>query len=231
MNVDAAEVARFEALAGRWWDPRGEMRALHDINPLRLAWIDARAPLAGLAVLDVGCGGGLLAEAMARAGAQVTGIDVAGAALTVARQHAEAAGLELRYEAASAEELAGREAGRFDVVTCLELLEHVPRPDEALAACARLARSGGDLFFSTLNRNPKSFLLAIFAAEYLLGLVPKGTHEYARLIRPSELGAWARAAGLDVAEVAGLHYNPLSRGYSMGGNADVNYFMHCRRPV
>ncbi|HUO82292.1 MAG TPA: bifunctional 2-polyprenyl-6-hydroxyphenol methylase/3-demethylubiquinol 3-O-methyltransferase UbiG [Gammaproteobacteria bacterium] len=230
MNVDAAEVARFEALAARWWDPRGEFRALHDINPLRLAYIDTRASLAGRAVVDVGCGGGLLTEAMARAGAQVTGIDRSPGALAVARQHAESSGITVRYEAASPEELAEREAGRFDVVTCLELLEHVPRPEEAVAACARLAKPDGQVFFSTINRNPKSFLLALVGAEYVLGLVPKGTHEYARFIQPSELGRWARAAGLEVAGETGLHYNPFLRRYTLGGNVDVNYFTHCRRP-
>jgi 2-polyprenyl-6-hydroxyphenyl methylase/3-demethylubiquinone-9 3-methyltransferase len=231
VNVDAIEVARFEALASRWWDPQGEFRALHDINPLRAAYIDARAGLAGSIVVDVGCGGGLLAEAMARAGAQVTGIDRSPGALAAARQHAASSGLTVRYEAASAEELAAREAGQFDVVTCLELLEHVPRPEETVAACAQLARPGGELFFSTINRNPKSFLLALVAAEYVLGLVPKGTHEYARFIRPSELGRWARAAGLELADATGLHYHPLTRRYTLGGSTDVNYFVHCRRPA
>lgn len=227
-NVDPAEIDRFAALASRWWDPNGEFRALHAINPLRLEYIGERAPLAGFRAVDVGCGGGLLAEAMAAAGARVTGIDMAEAALAVARVHAAASGVELRYELATAEQLAEREAGLFDVVTCLELLEHVPRPDEVVAACARLLRPGGNVFFSTINRNPKSFLFGVVGAEYVLGLLPRGTHEYGRFIRPSELAGWSRAAGLEVTDLTGLHYNPLAGQYSLGGNVDVNYLMHCR---
>lgn len=228
-NLDAAEVERFEALAARWWDPRSEFGALHRINPLRLGYIAARASLAGNRVADIGCGGGLLAEAMARVGADVTGVDAGESAITVARAHAAASGVALRYEIATAEALAEREAGQYDIVTCLELLEHVPRPAAVVAACARLARPSGNVFFSTLNRNPKSFLFGIVGAEYVLGLVPRGTHEYERFIRPSELAAWARAAQLEVADLTGLHYQPLTDQYSLGGNVDVNYLMHCRR--
>ncbi|MBA3565012.1 MAG: bifunctional 2-polyprenyl-6-hydroxyphenol methylase/3-demethylubiquinol 3-O-methyltransferase UbiG [Gammaproteobacteria bacterium] len=228
-NVDPAEIGRFEALASRWWNPHGEFRALHAINPLRLAYISERAPLAGSRIVDVGCGGGLLAEAMAGAGGAVTGIDMAETALAVARAHAAASAVELRYELATAEQLAAREAGHFDVVTCLELLEHVPQPGQVVAACARLARPGGNLFFSTINRNPKSFLFSIVGAEYVLGLLPRGTHEYERFIRPSELASWARLASLEVADLTGLHYDPFAARYSLGGNVDVNYLMHCRR--
>jgi 2-polyprenyl-6-hydroxyphenyl methylase / 3-demethylubiquinone-9 3-methyltransferase len=231
VNADPAEIAKFDALAQRWWDPAGEFRPLHEINPLRLDYIEARAGLRGRRVLDVGCGGGLLAEGMARRGATVTGIDLARAPLTVARLHALEAGIELEYRESSAEDCAAREVGRYDAVTCLEMLEHVPAPSATLAALARLVRPGGDVFVSTLNRNLKSFLFAIVGAEYLLGLVPKGTHEYARFIRPSELGAWARAAGLEIVDLTGLVHEPLGRSYRLAADVGVNYLAHLRRPA
>jgi len=228
-NADPAEVAKFNALAQRWWDPHGEFRPLHEINPLRLDYIEARAGLKGRHVLDVGCGGGLLAEGMARRGARVTGIDAAAAPLTVARLHALEAGIELAYHQSTAEEFAAREPGTFEIVTCLEMIEHVPDPASTVRALATLVRPGGDVFISTINRNAKSFLLAIVGAEYLLGLVPRGTHEYARFVRPSELAAWARAADLDLLELTGLAHDPLTRSYRLGRDVDVNYFAHLRR--
>ena len=229
-NVDAAEIARFDALAARWWDPTGEFRPLHDINPLRLDYIDERAPLPGQRVLDVGCGGGILAEAMFERGATVTGIDMAKSPLAVARLHLEDSGAEVEYLECTAERLADQRPGTYDVVTCMEMLEHVPSPSAVVDACSRLARPGGHVFFSTINRNPKSFLFAIVGAEYLLRLLPAGTHEYRNFIRPSELEAWARLAGLHLLDSIGMHYNPLVRRYSLGRNVDVNYLMHYRRP-
>ena len=229
-NVDAAEIAKFDALAARWWDPQGEFRPLHEINPLRLDYIRQRAPLKDRIVLDVGCGGGILAESMANAGAQVTAIDMADKPLTVARLRQEESGTEVDYRQATAEDLAAEMPGEFDVVTCLEMLEHVPSPHAVIDACARLVKPGGDVFFSTLNRNPKSFLFAIIGAEYVLNLLPAGTHEYAKFIRPSELDAWSRDAELELCGSIGLHYNPITREYSLGDNVDVNYMMHFRRP-
>jgi 2-polyprenyl-6-hydroxyphenyl methylase/3-demethylubiquinone-9 3-methyltransferase len=229
MNVDPAELEKFSALASRWWDPEGEFRPLHEINPLRLQWIDERASLAGKKVLDVGCGGGILAEAMAGRGAQVTGIDLGGKSLRVAELHLLQSKAAVRYEEASAEQFAERHPGEFDVVTCMEMLEHVPAPSSAVAACARLARPGGQVFFSTINRNPKSYLFAVIGAEYVLGLLPRGTHDYARFIKPSELSRWARAAGLRVAEVIGMTYNPLTRRYRLEADCDVNYLVRCVR--
>lgn len=229
-NVDASEVAKFDALASRWWDPNGEFRPLHEINPLRLDWIRQYVDLSGCRALDVGCGGGILTEAMAGAGAVVTGIDMADKPLGVARLHQVESGAAVEYEQTTAEELASRHAGRYDVVTCLEMLEHVPAPSRVVAAVAELARPGGHVFFSTINRNPKSFLFAIVGAEYVLGLLPKGTHEYQKFIRPSELDAWARAARLDHHASIGLHYNPVTREYTLGPNVDVNYLMYYRRP-
>jgi len=228
-NVDPAEIAKFEALASRWWDPHGEFRPLHRMNPLRANYIDARAALAGKRVLDVGCGGGILAEAMARHGARVTGIDLGEKALKVAQLHLLESRQPVRYELASAEEFAGRHAGSFDVVTCMELLEHVPDPAAMVAACTRLARPGGHVFFSTINRNPKSYLFAVIGAEYVLGLLPKGTHDYQRFVKPSELAAWSRASGLRTVELIGMTYNPLSRRYSLGRDCDVNYLLCTRR--
>ena len=230
-NVDSAEVAKFDALASRWWDPAGEFRPLHEINPLRLDYIRQRVELEGRRVVDVGCGGGILAEALANAGARVTGIDVADGPLTVARLHQAESGTDVEYLSSTAEALADSRAGQFDVVTCLELLEHVPSPPAVVDACKRLVGPGGDIFFSTINRNPKAFLFAIVGAEYLLRLLPTGTHEYSKFIRPSELAGWARKAGLELQDSIGLHYNPITREYSLGPNVDVNYLMHFRRPT
>jgi 2-polyprenyl-6-hydroxyphenyl methylase/3-demethylubiquinone-9 3-methyltransferase len=225
MNVDPAELEKFNALAHRWWDPEGEFRPLHDINPLRLDWIAQHASLGGARVLDVGCGGGILAEAMAKRGARVTGIDLSEKALRVAQLHLLESKLEIRYEMAAAEDF----AGEFDVVTCMELLEHVPDPSRMVAACARLVRPGGQVFFSTINRNPKSYLFAVVGAEYVLGLLPKGTHDYARFIKPSELARWTRAAGLRTDELIGMTYNPITRRYRLEGDCDVNYLVRCTR--
>ncbi len=229
-NADPNELAKFSELAHRWWDPTGEFRPLHQINPLRLAWIEGKARLAGKRVLDVGCGGGILAEAMARAGATVKGIDLAEKPLAVARLHGLESGVPVDYEAISAEDLARREPGAYDVVTCLEVLEHVPDPARTVRACAALARPGGQLFFATINRNPKSYLLAIIGAEYVLGLLPRGTHDYAKFIKPSELLRWCRDAGLDVGHLVGMTYNPLTQVYALGRDADVNYLVHATRP-
>lgn len=230
-NADPAELRKFERLAAQWWDAAGEMKPLHQINPLRLRYVDERAPLAGKQVLDVGCGGGLLAEAMARAGARVTGIDLAGEALQAARAHAQAAGITVDYREIAAEALAVGQPGSFDIVTCMEMLEHVPDPASIVGACARLVRPGGDVFFSSINRTPKAWLLAIVGAEYLLRLVPQGTHDYARFICPSELDEWSRAAGLVLREATGLHYDPLLGRHRLGGSVDVNYLLHARRPA
>ncbi len=229
-NADPAELQKFGALAHRWWDPQGDMRPLHEINPLRLDWIDRLASLAGKRVIDVGCGGGILAEAMAQRGARVTGIDLSPKPLRVAQLHALESGVTMDYREASAESMAAESPGAFDVVTCMEMLEHVPDPASTVAACSQLARPGGWVFFSTINRNPKSFLFAIVGAEYVLRLLPKGTHEYAKFIRPSELAAMARAAGLDLVEVLGLTYNPLTRRFALGRDTDVNYLVACRKP-
>ncbi len=230
INADPQELAKFSELAHRWWDPDSEFRPLHQINPLRLDWIAQRAPLKGARVLDVGCGGGILSEAMARRGADVLGIDLADKPLKVAQLHAlEAGASSVDYRLVSAEDLAREAPVSFDVLTCMEMLEHVPDPASVVAACAALARPGGALFFSTLNRNPKSFLYAIVGAEYVLGLLPKGTHEYAKFIRPSELARWCRDAGLAVLETCGLEYDPLKRRYSLSTNVGVNYMFACRK--
>ena len=229
MNADPAELEKFEKLAHRWWDPAGEFRPLHDINPLRLEWIARHAPLEGRAVLDVGCGGGILAEAMAQRGARVTGIDLSEKALRVATLHLLESKLPVHYESTSAENLAAARAGEFDVVTCMELLEHVPEPASMVDACARLVRPGGQVFFSTINRNPKSYLFAVIGAEYVLGLLPKGTHDYLRFIKPSELSRWTRAAGLRTDELIGMTYNPITRRYRLGADCDVNYLVRCTR--
>jgi 2-polyprenyl-6-hydroxyphenyl methylase / 3-demethylubiquinone-9 3-methyltransferase len=230
-NVDAQELAKFSELAHRWWDPNSEFRPLHEINPLRLEWIDELAQLRGKTVLDVGCGGGILAEAMARRGAaHVTGIDLAARPLGVARLHALEAGVEnLDYREIATEALAEQSPGAFEVVTCMEMLEHVPDPAAVVQACARLVQPGGWVFFSTLNRNPKSFLFAIVGAEYVLRLLPRGTHEYAKLIRPSELGRWCRDAGLALHGTRGMQYNPFTRRYWLSGDTSVNYLFACRR--
>jgi 2-polyprenyl-6-hydroxyphenyl methylase / 3-demethylubiquinone-9 3-methyltransferase len=232
INADPQELAKFSELAHRWWDPDSEFRPLHQINPLRLEWIAKRARLPGARALDVGCGGGILADAMARRGADVLGIDLADKPLKVAQLHALEAGTpSLEYRLISAEALAQEQPGQFDVVTCMEMLEHVPDPASVVHACAMLARPGGWLFFSTLNRNPKAFLFAIVGAEYVLGLLPKGTHEYARFIRPSELAQWCREAGVSLQETCGLEYNPLTRRYWLSNDTSVNYMIACRKPA
>ncbi len=228
-NADPAELDKFGQLAHRWWDPNSEFRPLHEINPLRLEWIKARAPLQTKKVLDVGCGGGILSEAMAANGAQVTGIDLSERALKVAQLHLLESKLPVRYLGVSAETLAEQEPGSFDVVTCMEMLEHVPDPASIVRACATLVRPGGHVFFSTLNRNPKSYLFAIIGAEYMLKLLPKGTHDYARFIRPAELSSWCRDAHLQVNEMIGMTYNPFSRRYALENDCSVNYIMACER--
>jgi 2-polyprenyl-6-hydroxyphenyl methylase/3-demethylubiquinone-9 3-methyltransferase len=227
-NADPAEVDRFNEWASDWWNPDGEMKALHRLNPLRVDYIDARAGVSGKACLDIGCGGGLLSEALARRGARVIGIDLAPASLEVARRHADESGVEVEYREIHAAALADEQPGGFDVVTCLEVLEHVPDPADLVACCARLVKPGGDVFFSTINRNAKSFAMAIIGAEYVLGLVPRGTHEHAKFIRPGELDEWARHAGLDIADITGMQYRPLTETFSLGGNVDVNYYAHFR---
>ncbi len=229
-NVDPDEISKFEALATRWWDPESEFKPLHQINPLRLEWIDERVSLEGKTVLDIGCGGGILSESMVRRGARVTAIDMAEAPLAVGRLHLRQSGLHVDYQKSTAEAFAESHPGAFDVVTCLEMLEHVPDPSAVVAACHRLVKPGGHVFFSTINRNPKSWLFAIVGAEYVLKLLPKGTHEYAKFIRPSELDSWIRDTGLELTEITGLHYNPFTQTYTLGGNVHVNYLMHSRRP-
>jgi 2-polyprenyl-6-hydroxyphenyl methylase/3-demethylubiquinone-9 3-methyltransferase len=230
-NADPEELRKFAQLAAHWWDPGGEMKPLHQINPLRLRYIEERTGLAGRRVCDVGCGGGILSESMARAGARVTGIDLADEALAAARLHAQDNGQHIDYRRVAAEDLAAEQPGQFDVVTCMEMLEHVPDPAAIVHACGQLARPGGQLFFSTLNRTPKAWLLAIAGAEYLLKLVPPGTHDYARFIRPSELDEWSRAAGLELREITGLHYDPVLGRHRLGGSVDVNYLLYAQRPA
>ena len=229
LNVDPAEIARFEAAASRWWDPQGEMRPLHDLNPVRLQYVERAGPLAGRKVLDVGCGGGLLAEAMARKGALVTGIDMAEDLIQVATLHALEAGVELAYRVESAELHAEQHAGQYDLVTCMEMLEHVPDPEAVIAALAQLVRPGGHVFVSTLNRTPRSYALAVIGAEYVLRLLPPGTHTYEKFIRPSELRRWAQDSGLGLVDIAGLEYDPFSRRTTLTTDASVNYLMHLRR--
>jgi len=229
-NLDSAEVNKFNDLASRWWDTNGEFKPLHDINPLRVNYIDQRVGLAGKTVLDVGCGGGLLAEGMAACGAEVTGIDLAPDSIEVARLHLLESGYAINYQVIATEELAKTHAQQFSVVTCLEVLEHVPDPALLIADCARLLKPGGDLLLSTLNRNAKSFLGAIIGAEYILGLVPRGTHDYERFIKPSELNRWARHAGLELTDVAGISYNPLDKSFALGTDIDINYLAHFRLP-
>jgi 2-polyprenyl-6-hydroxyphenyl methylase / 3-demethylubiquinone-9 3-methyltransferase len=228
-NADPAEVQKFSDLAHRWWDPTSEFKPLHEINPLRLRWIDQHASLAGKKVLDVGCGGGILSESMAALGATVTGIDLSEKALGVARLHLFESGLKVDYQHVSAEEFASRNAGAFDVVTCMEMLEHVPDPASTVASCARLVKPGGQVFFSTLNRNFKAYLFAVIGAEYVLNLLPRGTHEYAKFIKPSELARFCREAGLEAAELLGMSYNPLTQTYSLGQDTRVNYLLQTRR--
>ncbi len=228
-NVDPDEIAKFESLAARWWDPHSEFKPLHDINPLRLDYINDRVGLKGKTVLDIGCGGGILAESMAAHGATVTGIDMGDAPLAVAKLHLKESGQKVEYRKISAEDMAREMPESFDVVTCMEMLEHVPDPASTVAACARLVKPGGQVFFSTINRNPKSWLFAIVGAEYVLNMLPKGTHEYMKFIKPSELERWARQAGLSVNELIGMHYNPMTRHYWLARGVDVNYIAYTVR--
>jgi 2-polyprenyl-6-hydroxyphenyl methylase / 3-demethylubiquinone-9 3-methyltransferase len=230
-NVDHNEIKKFAALAARWWDPHSEFKPLHEINPLRLNYIDRRAHLAGKQVVDIGCGGGILSESMAQRGAAVIGIDMGEAPLAVARLHRHESGVSVEYRQMTAEQLAQEQPAAFDVVTCMEMLEHVPDPASVVRACATLVKPGGHVFFSTLNRNPKAFLFAIIGAEYVLNLLPKGTHEYRKFIKPSELDSWARAAQLHMRELTGMTYNPLTRRYSLGYDVAVNYLVHCQKPA
>lgn len=226
-NVDHAEISKFDQLASRWWDPNSEFRPLHEINPLRVEWINDQAPIAGKMIIDVGCGGGILAESMAARGANVTGIDMAPTPLQIAKLHLLESGQQVEYLQITAEDMAETHAGQFDIVTCMEMLEHVPDPASVVNACARLVKPGGMVFMSTINRNPKSFAMAIVGAEYILNLLPKGTHEYGKFIRPSELTAWSRAAGLATVDMTGMHYNPITRSYTLGPGVDVNYLLSC----
>ena len=226
LNADQNELDKFSQLAHRWWDPNSEFKPLHEINPLRLAWIDQHVQLAGKKVLDIGCGGGILSESMAQRGADVTGIDLSDKALSVAKLHLLESGQKVSYQSISAEEYAGQAGGTFDVVTCMEMLEHVPNPASTIAACSALVKPGGHVFFSTLNRNLKAYMLAVIGAEYILYMLPKGTHDYTKFIKPSELARWAKAVGLEPGELIGMSYNPLSKRYSLGRNTDVNFLMH-----
>jgi len=231
LNVDPAEIAKFEELASRWWDSHGEFKPLHEINPLRLQYIDQRVGLAGKKVLDVGCGGGILAESMARSGAEVLGIDMGKAPLTVAKLHAMEAEIDLEYRQVTVEQLAEEMPGQFDAVSCMEMLEHVPDPASIIKACHKLVKPGGDVFMSTLNRNPKSFLFAVVGAEYILQMLPKGTHDYKKFIKPSELSNWSREAGLELKDITGLTYNPLTKVYKLSHDVAVNYMIHTIRPA
>jgi len=228
-NADPIELEKFSQLAHRWWDPTSEFKPLHDINPLRLEYIDRIAQLSGKAVLDVGCGGGILSESMADKGARVTGIDLGEKPLQVAKLHLLESGRQVEYRKVAVEALAAEQPGAYDVITCMEMLEHVPDPASTVRACAQLVKPGGHVFFSTLNRNPKSYLFAVIGAEYLLNLLPRGTHDYAKFIKPSELAQFCRTAGLDVSAITGMSYNPLSKVYSLGKDTDVNYMVACRR--
>ena len=232
MNVDPSEVAKFEALASRWWDRNSEFKPLHDINPLRANWIDKLAPVAEQKLLDVGCGGGILCEAMAQRGAHVTGIDMGEAPLAVGELHKLESGVEVDYQKSTAEDFAQSHGEEFDIVTCLEMLEHVPDPSSVVRACAAMTKPGGTLFFSTINRNPKAYLLAIIGVEYVLRMLPKGTHEYGKFIRPAELGKWIREAGLELDQMTGLTYNPITKTYRLTEtDVDVNYMICARKPA
>ncbi len=227
-NIDTAEIAKFEKLASRWWDRNSEFKPLHDINPLRVGFIDSKVDLAGKQVLDIGCGGGILSEAMARRGARVTGIDMGMAPLAVAKLHLLESGLQINYEQISAEDFAARHAGSFDVVTCMEMLEHVPDASLVIAACKQLLKPQGHLFVSTINRNAKAWLMAVVGAEYILRMLPRGTHDYRKFIKPSELMQWARQHGFELGELAGMTYNPITHAYKLGKDVDVNYLIHLR---
>lgn len=231
LNADEIELQKFAALAHKWWDKNSEFKPLHEINPLRLSYIDNTVSLQGKRVLDVGCGGGILSESMCFKGADVTGIDLGEKALSVAKLHQLESGAKVNYRYIAVEQLASEEPATYDVVTCMEMLEHVPDPAAVVAACARLVKPGGTVFFSTINRNPKAYLYAVIGAEYVLNLLPKGTHDYAKFIKPSELSAWVRDAGLDVAGLKGMSYNPLSKIYSLGDDVSVNYLMHAQMAV
>ena len=230
-NSDPSEIQKFSELAHRWWDPTSEFRPLHEINPLRLEWINARVPLAGKNVIDIGCGGGVLSESMAKKGAKVTGIDLSEKALKVADLHSLESGVEVRYKHIAAEDMAQEEPGQFDVVTCMEMLEHVPDPASIVRAAAALVKPGGHLFFSTLNRNPKSYLFAVIGAEYILRILPRGTHDYGKFITPAELAQFVRQAGLQVDGLRGLTYNPLTKIYSLNSDTSVNYMVACTKPL
>jgi len=230
-NADPAELAKFSGLAGRWWDPMGPSRPLHELNPIRLQYLERAAPLAGRSVVDVGCGGGILSEAMARRGARVLGIDLARPVLDVAELHALQSGIAVEYREIAAESLAEEHSGEFDLATCMEMLEHVPDPAAALAALGKLVRPGGDIVVSTLNRHPRAFAVAILGAEYIARVLPRGTHDYLKFIRPSELARWGRTAGLELRDLAGIGYNPLTRAFRLSADTRINYLAHFRRPV
>ncbi len=230
MNIDAAEIAKFEALASRWWDKQSEFKPLHDINPLRANFIDLHSPVAEKKIIDVGCGGGILAESLAQRGAIVSGIDMGAAPLNVARLHALESGVNVDYQQITAEEKAAQQPGEYDIVTCMEMLEHVPDPSSVIKACADLVKDNGDVYFSTINRNPKAYAFAILGAEYILRLLPRGTHEYSKFIKPSELASWLRAAGLELQTITGMTYNPITKNYKLNPNdVDVNYVIHAKK--
>lgn len=229
LNVDQQELNKFASLASRWWDPEGDLKTLHQVNPLRLGFIDSKANLNGKKVIDIGCGGGILTESMAALGAEVTGIDMNKSLIDIAKLHQLETGTQAEYLTTSAEDIAKERHGQYDVVTCLEMLEHVPDPASVIKACAALVKSGGHVFFSTLNRNPKSYLFAIIGAEYLLKILPKNTHDYRKFIKPSELGAWARQSNLQPHSITGIHYNPFTKSFKLNDDVSVNYLLHAKK--